>query len=112
MSAEFYTVLHLAGIALVMVALGGTWQNAKAKVPAILHGVGTLVILVSGFGMVAKYGNDLGSSGWIHAKLGVWLVVGALLVVARKLPKLAALVYLGGPALVAVAAYLVIHKPF
>jgi hypothetical protein len=113
MSAEFYKVLHILGLALVMTGLGGAALSAtKTKAAAILHGVGMLVILVSGFGMVAKYGYDLGGSPWLHVKLTLWVVIGALLAIARKMPKAAALVYVGGPLLVALTAYIAIYKPF
>ena len=113
MSAEFYKVVHILGIAFVMMGLGGAWMaQAKAKVPAMLHGIGLLAILVSGFGMVAKYDYDLGGSGWIHAKLGLWVLLGALIAIARKLPKAQALVFVGGPLLVALSAYIALYKPF
>ena len=113
MSAEFYKVVHLLGIAFVMMGLGGACMaQAKARLPSVLHGLGMLAILVSGFGMIAKYSYDLGGSGWLHAKLGLWFVVGALLVVARRLPKAQALVFLGGPLLVGLSAYIALYKPF
>ena len=113
MTPEFYKVMHILGLSLVLTALGGAALSAaKSKIPPILHGIGMVLILVSGFGMIAKYGYELASTPWLHVKLTLWVVVGALIALARRVPKAAAAVYIGGPVLVAFAAYSAIYKPF
>ena len=87
MSYEFYKILHLAGVMLVFTSIGGflalsNTQPKYNKLVSILHGIGLLVILVSGFGITAKL--QLGFPAWVIAKLVLWLVIALLLVVAKK----------------------------
>jgi hypothetical protein len=116
MSILVYKVLHILGIALILVALGGAAQRAldggsgSRKLPGITHGVGLLIILVSGFGQLAKLG--LGFPLWVWAKLAIWIVLGVLLVSIRRMPRHAATFWFAIPVLVGLAAYLAFYKPF
>ncbi len=87
MSPEFYKILHLIGLICLFAGIGGflTYGNAQApriKMVAILHGVGLLLLLVSGFGMQAKYGH--GFPFWIILKIILFLGLGALLGLAKS----------------------------
>jgi hypothetical protein len=83
-----YKVLHLLGIFGVLLALGAgaalgaQLDNATRRRNSLLHGLGLLLILVSGFGMLAK--GNLGFPGWVMAKLVIFLLVGALPVWMRR----------------------------
>jgi hypothetical protein len=120
---QFYNVVHIVGIVLVMSALGGTavhalsggtkQTNRARGLPAALHGVGVLLILVGGFGMLARLGFSHGAMfpGWLLVKLAVWLVVAALLFIPYRRPALARPIYLALPVLGGLAAYMAIYKP-
>lgn len=120
---EFYNVVHIIGIVLVMSALGataihalngGTRQTNRARgLVAALHGVGALLILVGGFGMLARLGFRHGAMfpGWLWVKLAVWVTVAALLAVPYRRPGLAKPIYLALPVLGGLAAYMAIYKP-
>ena len=63
MSYAFYKWLHLTGIFLTLMPLGGmllhmmnggTRDFARRKVLGALHGLGTLLALVGGFGLLAR----------------------------------------------------------
>jgi heme A synthase len=114
-----YKLLHLIGLLLLFAALGGIaygQRNAAGKPPAIttiLHGVGLVIMLVAGFGLLARlYGGDTPwSAPWLIGKLVIWFVIGALPILARRkvVPPVASLwlaLVLGG-----VAAWLAINKP-
>lgn len=116
MSYAFYNTLHIVGIMLVFMALGATVlhaanagtreQNPSRKLVAALHGVGLLVIIVAGFGMLAKTGGmAAGLPGYIHPKLLVWLCLGAAPVLVSRKPGTAKAMWLVLPLLGAVAAY-------
>jgi hypothetical protein len=84
-----YKLLHLLGLFLVFAALGAATlrgrDEGKSKEKSILgmsHGIGLLLLLVSGFGMIAKY--DLGFGAWAWGKVILWLLMGAWLVVVRR----------------------------
>ncbi|MBV9880790.1 MAG: hypothetical protein JO180_09865 [Gemmatirosa sp.] len=120
----FYKVVHIIGIILLMSALGavsihvlngGTRATNRARgLVAGLHGTGALLILVGGFGMLARLGFQHGAMfpGWLLVKLAVWLVLSAALMLPYRKPSLSRLVYLSLPVLGGLAAYMAIYKPF
>lgn len=124
MSFEFYKILHLAAIMWLFMALGGYVFNALTggtktskgakRFMAIGHGVAALLILVAGFGMLAKMGVSHADGGWgvwVWGKLAIWVVLGGSIVMLKRMPTLARLIWpiliiLGG-----VATMLAITKP-
>lgn len=124
MSYEFYKLVHLSGVILLFVALGGVavraWvaagqESEAAEVPgralfAACHGISMLLLLVAGFGLLARLGISA-KAPWVIGKLVVWLALGAAPSVLKRKPGLAKpalglLVVLG-----AVAASLAVFKP-
>lgn len=114
MRYEIYVVLHVVGIILTFMALGaaalhagngGTREtNPGRTIVASVHGVGLLLVLVAGFGMLAKkYGGAF--PGWIHPKLLIWLLLGAAPVLIARKPGSARVMWIVLPLLGAVAAY-------
>ena len=118
-SYEIYKLLHLVGIFTLFSAFGGAIlreapvagsPDPTRKLLSMLHGVGLLLILVAGFGMLARLGLVTGLPGWIYAKLGVWLILGGWIVLAHK-RKLNRTILLGGAVLLgAVAGALALWK--
>ena len=122
-SYELYKVIHLVGVIVLFSVLGGAIVHAinggspsagaARRLSAVLHGLGLVVIVFSGFGLVARL--DLMDGGlplWVIGKLLVWLVAGLLLTVPRRRPALARpLLVLGIPLLAAAAAWLAVYKP-
>lgn len=121
---ETYKVLHLLGIFLLFVALAGVSlhaanglaraDNRLRRVVSIMHGVGLLLILVGGFGMLARLGAAASASGegWVIGKLVIWFIAGGLLVLPYKKPARAPLIFVLLPLLGVAAAILAIYKPF
>jgi hypothetical protein len=118
MSPLIYKLLHILGLvmafmglgALVMMAVDGATPGKRGRALAgAFHGIGLLLLLVSGFGMIAKYGY--GFPLWVWAKIVIWLLFGALLVVVRRAPQHAAALWVGLPVLAAIAAWLALFKP-
>lgn len=90
-----YKLIHLVGLMILFTGFGGllfATKNDAGKLPKtvlILHGLGLLVMLFGGFGMHACLQEGLpddekGFPSWLHAKIGIWFVLGALPVIARK----------------------------
>ena len=77
-----------------------------------LHGVGLLIILVSGFGMLARLGLNSGFPLWIWIKLALWVVVGACAMVPKRAPQLTKPLLVILPVLGTLGGYLAIFKPF
>ncbi len=122
MSIEFYKTLHLFGIFTVIMSLGGmclhvasggTREYAGRKLAAMTHGIGLLLVLVAGFGLLAKEGiMQQGMPGWVIGKLCVWLILGAMPALIYRQAKLAKLFWILILAFATFAAYLVMFKPF
>jgi len=119
MSYEFYKVVHVLGIALVVLSLGGICMhvanggdkasNRFRKTGMITHGLGLLLLLVAGFGMAHKRHLDM-DAGWIVAKIGIWVVLGGLVAVVYRKPAWAGKLWLAVPLLVTLAAALAVFK--
>ncbi len=119
MSYEFYKVIHLLGLSMVIMSLGGILvfainggqkaTNSFRKGAMITHGVGLLLTLVAGFGMLHK-AQIPGFPGWAVGKLIIWLALGAFVGLAYK-QNLARKLWIVLPLLIAVGAVLAIVKP-
>ena len=114
MTLQFYTWLHLAGIGLMLLAIGGIAQgnDSNRKLLSIAHGVGLLVALVAGFGLMARYEILWPWPGWLMVKMVLWLVFGASIVLLKRLPQMRTRIWWGAWGLFLVAAYLGVHRPF
>jgi len=121
---DFYEILHVFGIALIFVALGGVSIHAAnggdkqtsqtRRLTASLHGAGALFILVGGFGMLARIGFKHGSNfpGWLWGKLIIWLLLSVVVLLPYRKPALARPLVLIMPLLAGTAVYLALYKPF
>jgi hypothetical protein len=120
---QLYNVVHILGIALLMTALGGMAlhsvngglrrDNRARGLVAALHGLGALLVLVGGFGMLARLGFRHGAMfpGWLLVKLAVWVVLGVAVALPYRSPRLARPMLLVVPLLAGLAAYMAIYKP-
>ncbi len=123
-SHSTYLVIHLLGILLVFVSLGGValhalnggtkQDNGARKWVAVMHGLGTVFILLGGFGMLARLGIVQGGAfpGWVWAKLVILIVLGAVVMLPYRKPELALPIFLALPFIGAMAGFLAIFKPF
>lgn len=117
-----YRLIHILGILVLFLALGGLTLHAasggerdghgRRKMAMATHGVGLFVILLGGFGMLARLGFTGGLPGWIWVKLTIWTVLGALSLLPYRIPALARPIWVIVPVLGAAAAYMAFYKPF
>jgi len=125
-----YRLIHFFGIFLLLTALGGAVMRGMMgtvattalatdagasdkrmrRLIALSHGVAMLLILIGGFGMLARL--DVGFPGWIAGKLVVWLALGAMLALANRLAPRARMLWFAVPVLAFVAAWIAYTKPF
>lgn len=119
-----YKVAHYLGLFALFVTLSAALARSAALPPgtedpwrkrlSALHGISMLVVLIAGFGLMARLGIMHGAlfPGWIWAKLVLWALLGALLGLAIRRSRWT------GPALVilpfvaALAGFLALIKPF
>ena len=123
MPYNVYKLIHFLGIFAVMMVLavacmhvlrGGTRaDNPYRKLLGSAHGIAMFLILLGGFGMLARIGAMHGSlPGWIYAKLAVWTLIAAAPALLYRGPRLAKATILAAPALALLAAAIALYKPF
>lgn len=122
---DAYEIVHLIGIALTMAALGatalhalegGTRRGPRARRALVVtYGVGLFLILLGGFGMLARLGiaraGVAAFPGWLWAKLTVWAVLGAVMMLPYRRPAWAMPMLLLTPLLIGLATYFALYKP-
>ena len=121
LSYTVYKALHLLGILLTVTALGGmsihaanggTRSESRTRALATaVHGTGLLLVLVAGFGMLARLGASA-ASGWVLVKLGIWLALGLAAMIPYARPPLARALFVAVPLLAALAGLVALTKPF
>ncbi len=113
-----YKILHLVAILFLFTSLGSLavlGQSADArlrKLASIVHGVSAAVILVAGFGLLARLGFFGKIPTWAWLKVGLWILLAASAWPLRRRPEWTPVLWLMLPALGGVAAWLAVAKPF
>lgn len=118
-----YRLIHLFGVFALLVTLGAAAMhglkggNRKDNPWRIqvgtAHGVALFLILLGGFGMLARL--ELAQGGlpnWIYIKLVIWLLFGGALTAAYKGKTAALQVLIFTPILGLLAAMTAAFKPF
>ena len=79
-----------------------------------IHGIGAFLILLGGFGMLARLGFLHGANfpGWLWVKIIVWVILSAVVLLPYRRPGLAKPFLLVLPLLAGVAVYMALYKPF
>lgn len=121
MPYELYKVIHLLGLFLLISGLitaftltsNGHALAGKVKTFAFaLHGLGLVLILVSGFGLLARLGLAREMPVWAYIKLGVWGVFALYISVIKRKGQIGWPLYVSMLSVFLVAAYLAVYKPF
>ena len=120
MSYEFYKIAHLLGIFLLTSGLMGVFFTVWAGSPLqgkvksasfALHGTGLLIMLVSGFGLLARMGLVGAMPTWVYLKLGLWAFFAVAVSVLKRKGHLGMPLYLLLLAGYFCAAYIGVIKP-
>lgn len=123
MSYVTYKLIHFIGIFMLITAVavaaahmmrgGSKADNPHRKAIAIAHGVAVFLILLGGFGMLARLGIVQGGlPGWIHLKLGIWVVLAPSIALVYRGRHIARAVIWAVPLLALAAAASALIKPF
>ena len=113
-------ITHLTGLALTFMGLAGVLASSVAA-PAMpgprrlfltCHGLGLVILLVTGFALTLQLGIGKNLPGWIWGKVVIWLLVGASATVARRLCRFQVSILVWFLILMAGAAWLALYKPF
>ncbi len=117
---DVYEIIHILGIALVFTSLGGATLAATGtpapgarRLATITHGLGAFLILLGGFGMLARIGFKHGGMfpGWLLGKIAIWLVLSLVVLLPYRKPSWGKPVFVLAPVMAAMAVYLALYKP-
>lgn len=124
-SYSVYKIIHYLGIFSLVAALvtllartaagvhgeDGT-DPARKKLVAV-HGTALFLILLGGFGMLARLDvtHGFGLPGWIWLKLAIWAFLGGVTFAVKRNPKLARSVGISVPLLAVLAGWVALYKP-
>ena len=84
MDPTIYKFIHFIGIFMILSGLGGLIfaEDKALKFAGMSHGIGLFLTLLGGMGMQKH--DAIGFEPWFIAKLVLWLLLGALIVVAKR----------------------------
>ena len=106
MPPHIYHLLHLVGVIFLFVGIGSLLSpNGNARTGMKFHGIGLLILLIAGFGSLAKLHLSY-TSPRVIIKLLIWLALGLLPILARRRALQPGVVVIIAVALGSVAAYL------
>ncbi|MCC6930363.1 MAG: hypothetical protein IT359_15365 [Gemmatimonadaceae bacterium] len=121
---EYYAVIHVVGVILLIASLGGTAlhamnggtsaNNQSRRLISIMHGVGAFLILLGGAGLLAALGFMPSERfpAWLAVKITIWILFAAAPFLPYRRPYLARWLMLGLPAFGGLATYMGIYRPF
>ncbi len=113
MDPQIYKILHMVGVMSLFTGLGALFltgkDGAERKPALIFHGLGLVLIVISGFGMIAKAGLPFNAA--IITKLVVWLALGAMVALAKRGVLQGHIGWIVAVALGALAAYMASTLP-
>ena len=117
---ETYKLVHLIGIFVLLSGVAALWAlelfsdspgYAKARKGIMaMHGIAIFVVLLGGFGTLAKLGIGSPWPPWIWIKIGIWVVLGGLPALLSKSSSTSKVLFLIAPLLGAVAAWAAINQ--
>lgn len=84
MSILIYNILHLVGAISLFIGFLLLLSAKSAKKGMMFHGIGLVILLISGFGQLAKLGMTAHMPPWAIVKIVAWLVLGFLPVLAKR----------------------------
>lgn len=121
MSYSLYKVVHLMGVFIILMAMGGAIVLGTAneevrsrwkKLAMITHGSGLALALLGGFGLLARMGISGMWPGWVFVKVLIWLTLGGAATLALRVPRFSTPLWWGSILLAGIATYLANYKPF
>ena len=130
MSYYLYKVIHLTGVAMVLLSLGALLvvhaegagkRSPWRKLAAATNGIGLLLVFMAGFALIARLSLDwpwpwvymkMFIWVWVYMKMFIWVIFGFLTAAVARVPQHASLLWWGVLLLTAMAAYLAGFKPF
>ncbi len=121
MPYEVYKMIHLTGIFLLISGLmmafaitsSGHILAGRIKTFSFAtHGIGLVLILVSGFGLLARLGLAREMPMWAYVKFAIWGIFAIYISVLKRKGQLGWPLYVAMLGVFMFASWLAIFKPF
>jgi len=84
MSITVYNIIHIVGVLFLCIGFLALLSAKSARKGMMFHGIGLVILFVSGFGQLAKLGMSAHMPSWVIVKILLWLVLGFLPVLAKR----------------------------
>lgn len=120
LSHATYKVIHLLGIFLLFSGMGGLWAVAASssesfrasirRLAIAAHGAAMLLILVAGFGMMARLQISHSWPLWIWIKMVIWVLLAGYPVLLKRQQKPSGILFFLAPVLGTIAAYAALFR--
>ena len=116
-----YSLLHVIGAFLVFFGFGlslmqghldETARKTARRWAGVLHGLGLAMLLVAGFGLLARLGIHWPWPGWVWGKVIIWLLLGGVTVAYKRAVGPAYVRIIMVLVLGTLAVWLAVYKPF
>jgi len=113
-----YKFLHVAALAVILLSLGTALfasrdrSEREKKWVGMLNGIGLFVLLVAGFGLLARLAISWPWSGWVFIKLLAWMGLGSMHFLSRRFPESGAVLWCASLLFTLAAVAMAIFKPF
>ncbi len=110
----YYHILHLLALIVLTAQTFMAFANPlpeNKKRTMIITGIASLLMIVSGWGMIHLLQIPL-SSGWLIVKMVCWFFLSALAGIAYRKPHLRGALSVAALGLITVALFMVYLKPF
>lgn len=112
---EIYKIIHLTSLIVLFTSFGvSIFGDQKLKIFKILSGVATLLILVSGMGLMARIGIAHGKAFplWINLKFIFWGLIGiGVPVIIKRFNHFKNFAFWGSLIIFVIAATVANYKP-
>ncbi len=121
MSYEIYKIIHLLGLVLLFSGLvglltvrmsGGQLAGSTKSLVFASHGVGLVLLLLGGFGLLARLGLTHDIPNWVFIKIAAWLILGGAIALVKRKGQIGWPLFLSMILIFLIAAYFAIMKPF
>lgn len=95
MDIQVYKWLHLVGAFALVMSFGAMILRSSLKTDtatfpkrtlSIAHGVGLLLLAISGFGILARMGIHGEFPLWVWLKIALWIALGGMIALVKRVP--------------------------
>jgi hypothetical protein len=121
MSYFTYKFLHLIGVFMLLFSLGSlivsrslslTERSPWSKTLSAINGIGLLIVLIAGFGLLARLGIAFPWQGWVFLKIFIWILLAFIASIVARHPASGRVLWWVTLFIASAAAWLASFKPF